>query len=290
MISSEFSVASLTSLHILTSLKSTTNSNVENDIEQAQKLRQLDVETPIVNEDFKRGKSFTSAGPAPLPDSGNILDDPELLWTEDTWDEHRTREAEERIRSQGGCVSDFWKNKYIREAGRYWHQFYKRNKDNFYKDRHYLHVVFPELLNGPAADSTDGCYHLLEVGCGVGNAVLPLLDVNPHIRIHAIDFASSAIQILRSHPACTASPVSTSSSSSSSSSQTRLMADVCNVVTDPLPSHVLDPAVGGMDAVLCMFVLSAIGPQVCGTITILCLIKHDNDIHRIVHIILRLGG
>ena len=34
------------------------------------------------------------------------------------------------------------------KANVFWHQFYKRNSDHFYKDRHYLHVVFPDLLAG----------------------------------------------------------------------------------------------------------------------------------------------
>ena len=34
------------------------------------------------------------------------------------------------------------------KANVFWHQFYKRNLDHFYKDRHYLHVVFPDLLTG----------------------------------------------------------------------------------------------------------------------------------------------
>ena len=29
-----------------------------------------------------RGTRFSSSGPAPLPESGSILDDPELLWAE----------------------------------------------------------------------------------------------------------------------------------------------------------------------------------------------------------------
>ena len=60
---------------------------------------------------------------------------------------------------------------YEEGGAKYWHNFYKRNTDNFYKDRHYLHLVFPEL---DAKDETNmnkntSC-HLLEVGCGVGNA------------------------------------------------------------------------------------------------------------------------
>jgi 2-polyprenyl-3-methyl-5-hydroxy-6-metoxy-1,4-benzoquinol methylase len=38
---------------------------------------------------------------------------------------------------------------------------------------------------------------LLEVGCGVGNAALPLLEVNPHLNVVAIDFAEKAVELFR---------------------------------------------------------------------------------------------
>ena len=43
---------------------------------------------------YDTGKQFTSSGPAPF--SGDILSDPELLWTEDVWDETSFIEAKRR--------------------------------------------------------------------------------------------------------------------------------------------------------------------------------------------------
>ena len=40
----------------------------------------------------------------------------------------------------------------------------------------------------------------LEVGCGVGNACFPLMEVLPSCHIYAIDFSSRAVALLRSHP------------------------------------------------------------------------------------------
>jgi hypothetical protein len=34
-----------------------------------------------------------------------------------------------------------------------------------------------------------------QVGCGVGNTVFPLLEINPHITIHACDFSPRAVQV-----------------------------------------------------------------------------------------------
>ena len=191
-----------------------------------------------------RGRCFTSQGP-PQYEGKDILEDPQLLWLDDAeWDEERINEAQMRIKIQGPNAPVFWREKYVKEASKYWHIFYKRNTDHFYKDRHYLHVVFPELLQGPAIDSSDGCTHLLEVGCGVGNAILPLVDLNPFLSIQCIDFAASAIEILRSNPLV-------------ANSRGKIKADVCDVITDKIPV-----GMGSQDLVLCMFVLSAIEPKV----------------------------
>lgn len=198
----------------------------------------------VIPADENRGRIFTSQGP-PQYEGKDILEDPQLLWLDDAeWDEERINEAQTRIRIQGANAPAFWREKYVREASKYWHIFYKRNTDHFYKDRHYLHVVFPELLNEPAADSPDGRYHLLEVGCGVGNAILPLVDLNPFLSIHCIDFAASAIEILRSNPLVM-------------HSNGNIKADVCDVVNDKIPVNI-----ESQDLVLCMFVLSAIEPKV----------------------------
>jgi len=38
---------------------------------------------------------------------------------------------------------------------------------------------------------------LLEVGCGVGNAALPLIEVNDHLNVIAIDFAEKAVELFK---------------------------------------------------------------------------------------------
>ncbi|GFH29300.1 methyltransf_12 domain-containing protein, partial [Haematococcus lacustris] len=42
-------------------------------------------------------------------------------------------------------------------------------------DRHYFDREFPELCSGPAT--------VVEVGCGAGNTVFPLLELNPGLRV-----------------------------------------------------------------------------------------------------------
>jgi SAM-dependent methyltransferase len=183
------------------------------------------------------GSAFTFLGPAPYPQSGNILDNPCMVWTEDQWNEQRTMNALQRIAGQGDALSGYWKSQYISKASMYWHNFYKRNSDHFYKDRHYLHIVFPELM-----PEDDKLRHSLEVGSGVGNAILPLIEMCNNLHVNAIDFASSAISILKNHPIALRT--------------NRVTASVCCVVNDSLP---VSPST--MDFVLCMFVLSAIDPE-----------------------------
>lgn len=85
-------------------------------------------------------------------------------------------------------------DKYEEDAAKSWDKFYKRNSTNFYKDQHYLHLVFEDLTVVP---QTEEKRTLLEVGSGVGNAALPLLEINPALNIVAIDFADSAIDLLK---------------------------------------------------------------------------------------------
>lgn len=84
---------------------------------------------------------------------------------------------------------------------------------------------------------------MLEIGCGVGNAVIPLLEVNPKLHVVAIDFAKSAIDLLKQNHQVM--------------STGRILPSVCCIVEDSLPVEA-----GTMDLVLCMFVLSAIPPLV----------------------------
>jgi methyltransferase-like protein 6 len=188
-----------------------------------------------------KGYSLTKDGPAPY--SGNILDNPDCVWQDDIYDSERIKEAEIRIIEQGDVLPDYWRNKYENDGNKYWHLFYKRNSDNFYKDRHYLHIVFTELdpINKFSANNDIDTLSLLEIGCGVGNAIIPLLELNPRLRVHAIDFARSAINILKEH---------------SFSISGRLFPSCCCCVNDDIPVKS-----NSMDIVLCIFVLSAMEPK-----------------------------
>lgn len=139
---------------------------------------------------ISNGFTFTNLGPSSY--QGNILDTNDV-WMEDILDDQRIQEAKEYLKRKHGLShvnqsNTFWLNKYSNESNKYWNEFYKRNHTNFYKDRHYLHIIFPELLQANI--------HLLEIGCGVGNAIIPLLYENHNLIAKAFDISSIAIDLL----------------------------------------------------------------------------------------------
>lgn len=93
----------------------------------------------------------------------------------------------------------------------------------FFKDRHWLFTEFPELapahqaapervypadsetMNVAASSSSKGGrtenHQIFEIGCGVGNTILPILNYNrdPTLRVYGCDFSATAIDILREH-------------------------------------------------------------------------------------------
>ncbi|POI34470.1 hypothetical protein CIB84_001778, partial [Bambusicola thoracicus] len=209
-------------------------------------------------------------------------------------------------------------DKYEREASKYWNEFYKTHKNNFFKDRNWLFLEFPEILpekmreqlkieehttiniansfshekemfeegekywkKNTGDDSTsekeynkkqpksiidspwgknneeevnvlksfpgsDATYRILEVGCGAGNSVFPILKVlcnTPGTFLYCCDFASGAVELVKSH------------SSYNSAWCSAFVHDVCDdALPYPFPDEILD-------VILLVFVLSTIHPD-----------------------------
>lgn len=92
-------------------------------------------------------------------------------------------EIQEALSKQvAALVTQFHRTKLLSEAGANWDRFYKRNGTRFFKDRHWTKREFTDLvrLTRPVQSSSqpDSTCPLciLEVGCGVGNFLLPLLE------------------------------------------------------------------------------------------------------------------
>ncbi|PIA46641.1 hypothetical protein AQUCO_01500290v1 [Aquilegia coerulea] len=110
-------------------------------------------------------------------------------------------------RSMGGYSSCLLKSEhYDRKATKYWNDFYKRHHNKFFKDRHYLEKEWGQYFSTPTTiattmNSTDvhSSKVVLEVGCGAGNTLFPLLDAFPNLFIHACDFSPNAISLVKSN-------------------------------------------------------------------------------------------
>ncbi|NXX22938.1 METL2 protein, partial [Podargus strigoides] len=99
------------------------------------------------------------------------------------------------------------------------------------------------LESFPGSDAT---YRILEVGCGAGNSVFPILKVlckTPGTFLYCCDFASGAVELVKSH------------SSYNSAWCSAFVHDVCDdALPYPFPDEILD-------VILLVFVLSAIHPD-----------------------------
>ncbi|NXX86979.1 METL2 protein, partial [Urocolius indicus] len=99
------------------------------------------------------------------------------------------------------------------------------------------------LESFPGSDAT---YRILEVGCGAGNSVFPILKVlsnTPGTFLYCCDFASGAVELVKSH------------SSYNSAWCSAFVHDVCDdALPYPFPDEILD-------VILLVFVLSSIHPD-----------------------------
>jgi tRNAThr (cytosine32-N3)-methyltransferase len=82
------------------------------------------------------------------------------------------------------------------EAANYWDKFYSFNQGKFFKDRHYLHFQFKDLSTKDGTSHLDG-KKALEVGCGAGNTLFPLMKQHPNAFFYAFDFAAHAVDVVK---------------------------------------------------------------------------------------------
>ncbi|KAG7943305.1 hypothetical protein I3843_15G031800 [Carya illinoinensis] len=134
-------------------------------------------------------------------------------------------------------ISPFWREKYEREAKKYWDIFYKRHQDRFFKDRHYLDKEWGHHFSG------SGRKEILEVGCGAGNTIFPLLATYPDVFVYACDFSPRAVNLVQMHK---------------DFNESRVSAFVCDLTVDDLSKQISSSS---LDIVTMIFVLSAVSPE-----------------------------
>lgn len=177
------------------------------------------------------------------------LTDENDVWAHNAWDnvewgEEQVAEAQEKISKQyDHPVDDFDKNKYNSNPAKYWDLFYRNNKENFFKDRKWLQIEFPQLYEAIKEDA--GPQTILEIGCGAGNTMFPLIreNKNPLLRVVGCDYSAKAVELVRESkdfdPSCADAQVW----------------DLANAEGSiPVPEHSVDIAV-------MIFVFSALSPE-----------------------------
>lgn len=185
-------------------------------------------------------------------------------WDDYEWTEEREQKALAQVlETSSEQVDEERKKELDEQAAYFWEEFYSKHQSKFFKDRKWLQREFPELFSGflPVATAPDShsspntSYKILEVGCGVGNTVLPLIESckGSHTFIYACDFSSTAICILQKTPEyalgnCLA---------------------FTQDITTPNTNWPFPP--GSIDAICLIFVLSALSPEKFGvTVKNLC--------------------
>uniref|UniRef100_A0A182QAC7 Methyltransferase-like protein n=1 Tax=Anopheles farauti TaxID=69004 RepID=A0A182QAC7_9DIPT len=157
-------------------------------------------------------------------------------------------------------VTPFQALKLEQDARKHWDLFYKRNETRFFKDRHWTTREFSELLSGEAttgngsftvaedpqvAESTQkNTKTMLEVGCGVGNLIFPLIeDGHRDYFIYACDLSPRAVELVCKHNLY---------------DERYMKAFPCDITSDDVFRTL---ATDSLDIVTLIFVLSAIHPE-----------------------------
>jgi len=142
--------------------------------------------------------------------NANNNDNGEQFWMDDEWTAEEMEDAKQTLQSahdQYGNKATHKIRKLHYDASKNWNQFYRSHQTNFFNDRHYLPKAFPEEFplyepNGDDDDhnttttTTSTKKTVVEIGCGVGNALLPLLEQFPKWVVWGFDFSKVGIDLM----------------------------------------------------------------------------------------------
>ncbi|KIR33049.1 S-adenosylmethionine-dependent methyltransferase [Cryptococcus deuterogattii MMRL2647] len=213
-----------------------------------------------------------------------LLKDDDDVFNHNAWD-HVTlpedfKERAEKVMElhRSSPVAEEKRDEYNDKPANYWDKFYSQHEAGFFKDRGWLRLEFPELVACSEADA--GPKTVLEVGCGAGNTVFPLLmrNENPELNIYATDYSATAVKVVKANKmypkaehglgtmhasvwdiTSKPSPHSTSSSSTSTSPEDQLS----SLSIEEQPAYSLPEGInpGSVDVISVIFVLSALHPR-----------------------------
>ncbi|SNX86266.1 related to ABP140 - actin binding protein and AdoMet-dependent tRNA methyltransferase [Melanopsichium pennsylvanicum] len=197
-----------------------------------------------------------TADEADRPDmfGARLLTDPSDIWSHNAWDHvtppasHYEQVASTLARQAETKLSLEEAEEFHSKPAGYWDTFYSAHENRFFKDRKWLHLEFPELVEVTLEGAGDRT--VLEVGCGAGNTVFPLLEINKNskLRIHACDYSSEAVNVVRSQPFYSSPPGGAYCLST--------VWDLCS--STQLPEGLKEASV---DIIVLIFVFSALHPR-----------------------------
>ncbi|GFQ04744.1 methyltransferase-like protein 6 [Phtheirospermum japonicum] len=146
----------------------------------------------------------------------------------------------ERLSCTKRGSDDINEHYFSRKSLKCWDKFYKRHQNKFFKDRHYLEKDWDKYFsdNDNGAISADG-----RVGFGAGNTIFPLIAAYPELFIHACDFSTEALTLVKSH---------------SNFNGNRINAFICDVTNEELCDQIMPSSV---DVITLIFMLSAVSPN-----------------------------
>ncbi|XP_072253164.1 tRNA N(3)-methylcytidine methyltransferase METTL8, mitochondrial isoform X2 [Leuresthes tenuis] len=196
------------------------------------------------------------------------------MWDHVQWTEEDKENARQKVQENSSVQLPLTEQgKFDTDACQYWDTFYQMHQDKFFKDRRWLFLEFPELLPSHAEDQAtetlhahqqkaalqhneaafqtstfpgqDASFRILEVGCGVGNSVFPIVNniKGTNSFLYCCDFSPRAIQLVKDHP------------DYHNSMCHAFVHDICEEMASfPFPQQ-------SLDVILAVFVLSSIHPD-----------------------------
>ncbi|EDW17255.2 uncharacterized protein Dmoj_GI16799, isoform B [Drosophila mojavensis] len=123
-------------------------------------------------------------------------------WDHVEWDTEQEEAAQAAVAKNSTIkMSDDQRERFQSDAPKFWDSFYGIHDNRFFKDRHWLFTEFPELAPISNNEHSEP-RSIFELGCGVGNTILPILQYSTEtqLRVYGCDFSARAIEILRSQP------------------------------------------------------------------------------------------
>ncbi|OAL53303.1 S-adenosyl-L-methionine-dependent methyltransferase [Pyrenochaeta sp. DS3sAY3a] len=191
----------------------------------------------------------------PFAFGSRLLEEGDNIFEFNAWDHvtvdptYQAFSEEQYEKQRQDPVSEFDYTRFNAQPEKWWNQFYKNNKTNFFKNRKWLAQEFPILEQLGREDAPPAT--LLEVGAGAGNSAFPILQAsqNKNLKIHACDFSKKAVDLIRAHELY---------------NPALIQADVWDVASPPTADNGgLPPGLGEgtVDVVLMIFIFSALSPR-----------------------------